>query len=427
MQDDVDAAHVLPVEGAEIVPAAAAEARVRVHVFDDMADVLYPVRRAPRAELTGERVPVELRHRVHVGVPDLSGIGTDPEPKPGEVRRRVVSEELCHHAGDAVVPRQGEPRHSDAAVVHAPVDRVRTEPGIAERGLVREETGDRRAEILRVMRVVTLVHRVDQHPDGLLAEHVYVVRVARSLAGLVEEEHAPAPRGDRETQKSVLHAVRQPDRLGRAVLEDLALVGRDAAAGINVEQDVLFIHRIRHEQRVVQRSHHVDVALDELPVSQLGMEFLDVPGGVTGREVVVVEDPDLHPALLCLREDEIHVAPPALAHEIAVRPGLHAERAASAFVNPLHLFRDGRGVVAVLPVEGEYIVFFPAGEHVVQPLVCHVFSSCAIRRARNCRTGWKCFGSFVPFYPKTRKNAREFVRFRTETAGFSFVLSAFAS
>ena len=59
VEDDVDAAHILTVEGAEIVTRAASEPGVRVVVLDDVADILHAMRPTPVAELSCKAVAVE--------------------------------------------------------------------------------------------------------------------------------------------------------------------------------------------------------------------------------------------------------------------------------------------------------------------------------------------------------------------------------
>ena len=91
--------------------------------------------------------------------------------------------------------------------------------------------------------------------------------------------------------------------------------------------------------------------------------------------MIVVEDPHAHIALFCLAEDNVHVAPPAVSRKITMRTGFHAERPATALVDALHLGRDGRGVIAVLPIEGEHIVAGIAGQNVDEVLI-HKMTPC---------------------------------------------------
>ena len=363
VKNDVDAAHVLTVQGTEVVTGTASETGVGVHVFDDVTDVLDAVCFAPVAELTGEAVAVELCHRVHVGVTEKSGVVAETEPQRGQVSGDVIADGFRHHGRDAVVPRQCETGHADAAVVHAVVVGMGAVPVVAERGLIGEEAGDGVSEILFVVCPVRFVDRVDQYADGFFAEHIDVVGLTGASAGLIEEEDTPASCGDGELQEVSGHAVRQRDRLGTAVF---AVTG--ARIGVYAEQDVVVVHRVGGQERIGERPHHVHVAFNELPFAQFGMVF-DLTDRVTGGEVVVVEDPDLHSALFGFREDDVHVAPPAVAAEIAVRTGFHAERTASALINAFDFLGDGVGVVAVLPVEGKHIVGFISGQHVIETVV----------------------------------------------------------
>ena len=66
MKDNVDAAHVLSLERAEIVTAAVSESGVRVLILDYVAYIQNAVRAAPVAELERESLAPEPCHRVHV-------------------------------------------------------------------------------------------------------------------------------------------------------------------------------------------------------------------------------------------------------------------------------------------------------------------------------------------------------------------------
>jgi len=54
MQYDIDAAHILSVQGTEEMTAAAAQTGMGVHVLYDMPDILNPMGAAPIPDLTGK-------------------------------------------------------------------------------------------------------------------------------------------------------------------------------------------------------------------------------------------------------------------------------------------------------------------------------------------------------------------------------------
>ena len=69
VQHNVYATHVLPVEPAEVMSRTAPKTRVRVHVFNQMPNVLHTVRTAPIAERIGEI----LFPKQHDFAPQFSG------------------------------------------------------------------------------------------------------------------------------------------------------------------------------------------------------------------------------------------------------------------------------------------------------------------------------------------------------------------
>ena len=142
------------------------------------------------------------------------------------------------------------------------------------------------------------------------------------------------------------------------------------------------------------------MAFDEVPRTQFRVR-LDGAVGVAGREVLVVEDPDLHAALFAFGEDDVHVAPPAVAAEIGMGARLDAEGAAPACADAGNLLGDLRAVVAVLPVEGEEVVVRVSGEDVAESGIHHL-----LPRAETIIIPLRAFGlgaqnSFEPVAGKT--------------------------
>ena len=337
------------------MPRAEADPGVGVHVLDDVSDVLDAVLLAPVAERMAERVAVELRDGVHIGVPDVAGDPAHTEPERRQIRLRRRSERLGHHRGDPVIPRQRESRYADAHIVDAVILDVRHVPVVAEQRLVREKALDGGAEAVAVVRVMRLVDGVDLQAHRFGTEHIDVVLPDGAAPGAVEEEHAPDAARHGKMQEMPADAVRQAEGLRGAVL-----VRSRAGVGVHAEQHMLVIRLLRGQERIGKRPRNVHMALDELPAAHFGVRG-DASPGMPRRKMVVVEDPDLHSALFGLLEDAVHVAPPGFPGKILVRTRLDAERARAALIDPLHFLGNGVIVIAVLPVERQHIVFFVSG------------------------------------------------------------------
>ena len=110
------------------------------------------------------------------------------------------------------------------------------------------------------------------------------------------------------------------------------------------------------QRQVAGGSHDIDVSLDESPGAEVGMAAGDFAVGVAGGEVVVVEEPDLEMASLGGVEDDVHVGPPGVAAEVAVRSRLDAEGAGAAVGDAGDLLFEAVMVVSVLPEEGQQMV-----------------------------------------------------------------------
>ena len=350
VQDDVAAAHVLPRHRAEVVPGAVAEAAVRVHVLDDVPDVFDAVRAAPVTDLQREVLAVELRGGVHVGEADARRIGA-LVPELAEARGGVLAELLGHPRGELVRIRQREALLADGIRVESAVVEMLADQPIVELRLVGEEAGDHGPEEVAVVRVVRLVDRLEQHGAGFARERVDAA-AEDAAPRPPEPEDAPATGRDVPVQKPVADA---SGEVNRRAAEALAAAGR-AAVGSDAEEDVALRRPGRDHGGPGRGAHRVDVALDERALREVGIPAFDEAVREACREALVVEDPDLHPAARALGEDDVHVAPPAVAAEVGMRARLDAERAAAGIADAGDLRRDAVAVVAALPVEREEVV-----------------------------------------------------------------------
>ena len=80
----------------------------------------------------------------------------------------------------------------------------------------------------------------------------------------------------------------------------------------------------------------VRTAADALSAKFIGL-FLHCAVCITGREMAVIQNPNLHPSFPGLIQNHIHIRPPFGAAEIRVRTAFHTDCLDIAFVNNLHI------------------------------------------------------------------------------------------
>jgi hypothetical protein len=91
VQHNVDAAHVLAIQGAKIMPGAIAQAGVGVHVLNDVADVLHLVSAAPVPNTATEVVTVQGADYIHVGVANFRRPGATVVPEANKQGKRGLA------------------------------------------------------------------------------------------------------------------------------------------------------------------------------------------------------------------------------------------------------------------------------------------------------------------------------------------------
>ena len=112
----------------------------------------------------------------------------------------------------------------------------------------------------------------------------------------------------------------------------------------------------RSDAALKRASRDRDLGELEVLLCPVGVTLREDAVCVAGGKVRVVKYPDLHMALLCLVENDVHVRPPLRAAEVGVRAALDAERADAAVVYlPYDLAQNGLAL-AVLPEEREKVV-----------------------------------------------------------------------
>ena len=225
VENDVDPAHVLTVERSEIMTAADAEPRVRVHVLDNVPDVHYAAFFAPVADHAREIISVEFRHCVHVSDPDAARLFlSHSEPERGEKRNGIESEFFPHHRDNPVVPRKRETRHSEPVVVPSHVDGMRTVPAVSELRFVGEKARDRRSEPVTVHFILGFVNSVDKELRAALVKHVDIVALRGASPRFIEENQKDLAASLEKTVVEVLM-----DKLSKAV--KITGINRVAVAG----------------------------------------------------------------------------------------------------------------------------------------------------------------------------------------------------
>ena len=377
--DVVDAGHMLPGEAPEVVAHAGAEPGVGAVVLNDVADILDPVGGAPVPQLIGKALFHQPGDAVHIPFPDLRVRPPVVQIRPEDRQKvlPVISQPLTHHLRH--IPAPGE-RH---VLMPDPLVEVVAD-GVADAGLVREEPGDDRPEEVLVTGVMGFIDRLDLEGAGGVVQHVDVVLPAAAVVGEVEGVDLPVPVRHRPVELAVLHPVGQFNKLCHRVFRP-GLPGDQVEEAVVVENLFIFPpvekaeggHFKRMDQFIDVDLHlplgAADVGSGEAEVllPEGDVRLVHRPGGVSGGEVGVVEDPDLHPLFPRLIQQDVQVVPPAGPGEIRVGPCLEADRPASGVVDDADVFPERRLVLAVLPHEGEDVVFAPAFQKRLYPFILH--------------------------------------------------------
>ena len=256
--------------------------------------------------------------------------------------------------------------------------------GVADAGFVREEPGDDRPEEVFVAGIVGLIDRLDLEGAGGVVQHVDVVFPAAAVVGEVEGVDLPVPVRHRPVELAVLYLLRQVDTFRHRVFRP-GLPGDQVEEAVVVENLFIFppVEKAEggHLEGVDQlidvdlhlplRAADVGSGEAEVFLPERNIRLVHRPGGVAGGEVGVVEDPDLHPLFPRLIQQDVQVVPPAGPGEIRVGPRLQADRPASGAVDDADVFPERRLVLAVLPHEGEDVVFAPAFQKRLYPFILH--------------------------------------------------------
>ena len=158
VQHNVYATHVLPVESAEVMSRTAPKTRVRVHVFNQMPNVLHTVRTAPIAERIGEILFPKQRHGAHVRKANFRGQLVMCIPQNRQIERRLVDAVFCHVHGGRVAPRQHHAGLANRTIINAGVVPRHAKVRRIKARLIGEKSRERVAKILCIVVVMRLVH-----------------------------------------------------------------------------------------------------------------------------------------------------------------------------------------------------------------------------------------------------------------------------
>ena len=118
---------------------------------------------------------------------------------------------------------------------------------------------------------------------------------------------------------------------------------------------------------------NVNMLLNDLPLTEVGVFLFDHAVGVSRGETLIVQNPDLHIPLLTLRQDDVHIRPPVGAAKIGMGAGFYAKGTATAVIDALHLSRNAIAVGSVLPIEGQQVIILFAENNVTEFRIRHKY------------------------------------------------------
>ena len=201
---------------------------------------------------------------------------------------------------------------------------------VADCRFIREEPGDHAAKQMAVMGKVRLIDMLNLQSTGLFVQHIDIIIPPNPIVGGVQDVDLPVAVWYRPVEFSIFYQAGQVDRVGHFIVR-FRLPGDDMQKCIII---IMFFVRLRkracrrHDKRV---DHLADIQLDlgarpadictgitEILLAQLIGRLFDTACGKAGREVGVVQNPDLHIQFLRFFQDDIQVVPPAVPGKIRV-------------------------------------------------------------------------------------------------------------
>ena len=395
--DIVNPGHILSLQAAEIMPETGAAARVLPVVLNEMPDIAHAVCAAPGADLFGEILLHKARDDIHIA----------PSCLRSQVRVGVLIPEKRQAGGprrSPGFPQRGLHLIAPGQVFHLMKALVGlVDVSVAEFRLIGKEAEDGAAEFIPVMPVVRLVHGVDECAAGGKTEHVHVIPVRTAVAGEIDAVYPPFP-VRRCPGQAVLPAEGDSERRFRALCE--------AYRADPDERLILKTRKGLHEIRVCpgergfagktdfvpgqgQRfpgvhfaQHAPGDALAEQRIVALLHRRVQRAVAVTGREVAVVENPDLHVELPGFLQDDVQVVPPFRSAEVRVRAAFEAHGAAAGVMNDMHVFAQRLFILAAQPEKGKDRACRPSLQEVFNSSVHDAFLIFPAVRQSFCGSRW---------------------------------------
>ncbi len=232
--------------------------------------------------------------------------------------------------------------------------------------LVGKEAGNRCPEAIPIVLIVGLIHCIKQDPHAFRIHHIDIVRVHAVISCGVYDKKVPLSfRRHRNLQRIGVPLLRKVDDvlscrcpfphkhdgfnrvagIGRhgllpcMFLDFRGLPGPGLPIGLKVNS---------HFPAPRQRNLLPHDALSCMRVRRP----LHGPVGKAGREVAVVQNPDLHPKLLRLVQNGVHVRPPLVPEKIRVGPALYTDGTDIGLMDDPHILPQRGLVLPVLPEEG---------------------------------------------------------------------------
>ena len=405
--DIVNPGHILSLQTAEIMPEAGAAARMLPMVLNEMPDIAHAVRAAPGADLFREILLHQARDDIHIAPPCLGS----------EVRVSLLIPEKRQAGGprrSPGFPQRGLHFIAPWQVFHfmkALVGLV--DVSVAELRLIGKEAENGAAEFIPVMPVVRLVHGVDERAAGGKTEHVHVIPVRTAVAGEIDAVYPPFPvrrspghavlpaEGDSERRFRALCEAYRADPDERLILKARkgfheVLVGL-CQCGLAGKADCIPGQGQRFPG-VHFAQHAPGDALAEQRIVALFHRCVQCAVAVAGREVTVVENPDLHVELPGFLEDDIQVVPPFRPAEVRMRAALEAHGAAAGVMNDMHVFAQCLFILAAQPEKGKDRACRPSLQEIFDSLVHDAFLIFPAVRQSFCGSRW----GGCPWFSRTR-------------------------
>ena len=111
-----------------------------------------------------------------------------------------------------------------------------------------------------------------------------------------------------------------------------------------------------HDRRILQRTADIHMAFGDRPHRLIGVFFRNDAVGIAGREMLVIENPDLHVTAFTFGQNQIHCFPPAVLAELLMGSRFHAKCLDTGFFNGIDLRNQRIGILAVLPEKRKNVI-----------------------------------------------------------------------